>query len=95
MTDLSPDDACSPTRRYAKARPRIPLPGGDYLLPRCQWAEAIGITDRTARKLDLPTVYVGGVAYVPHNASTQRIADQLKVRNEPPPRRRGHRHHAR
>jgi hypothetical protein len=77
--------------RLAKERPRIPLPDGDFLEPRRQWAEGIGITDRSARKLNLPTTYVANVAYVPHNASLQVIAERVRRPNQPPTKRRGHR----
>jgi len=87
MTDLSLDTpTLAPARRghVAHTRPCIPLPdGSDELEPRRQWAERIGITDRTARKLNLRTTYIGGVAYVPRNASTQQLAENARRRNEP------------
>jgi hypothetical protein len=95
MTDLAVDidtpATCTSKRkgRTAKERPCIPLPNGDCLEPRVQWAEGKGITDRTARKLNLKTTYFGGVAYVLRNASTQQLAEHAQHRNEP------HRRHGR
>jgi hypothetical protein len=89
MSNLHIDrSATSGATRRASERPHIPLPNGDFLEPRRQWAAAIGISDRTAGRMNLPTTYVGNVAYVPHNASLKVLADRVKHRNEPPPRGR-------
>jgi hypothetical protein len=70
----------------AKARPRIEL-AHDTLVPRREFAETIGVTDRTARRMNLPTTYIGNVAYVARNASLKIVAEQVRRRNEPPRRR--------
>ena len=74
--------------RRAKERPRIPLANGDFLEPRRQWAGGVGISDKTAGRMNLPTTYISNVAYVLHNASTQILADRVRRRNEPPRRRK-------
>ena len=74
--------------RRAKERPRIPLVNGDYLEPRRQWAGAVGISDKTASRMNLPTTYIGNVAYVPHSASTEIFGARVRQRNQEPTRRR-------
>jgi hypothetical protein len=69
-------------------RTDITLPNGDVLTPRNKFAESIGLADDTVRKLNLPTTYIGNVAYVPRDASLKEIAARAKRRNEPPARRR-------
>ena len=70
-----------PSRR--RKRPHIQLANGDFLEPRFEWAEGVGISDKTAGRMNLPTTYIGNVAYVLHNASTQILADRVSCRNEP------------
>jgi hypothetical protein len=78
----------------SRRRPRcsvasIALPDGDALIPRTKFAEeTIGISDRTARRLNLPTVYISGVAYVRRDASLKIIADSATRKNQPQRRRR-------
>jgi hypothetical protein len=67
-----------------RPRPHIHLKD-DVLLPRCDFAAEIGITDRTAQRLNLPTTYVGGMAHVPRAASLEIIAAGIRRRNQPPP----------
>ena len=69
MSDLSIDTF--PATRRASERPRIPLANGDFLEPRRQWAGGVGVSDKTASRMNLPTAYIGNVAYVLHNASTE------------------------
>jgi hypothetical protein len=79
------------TRRYAPRclQDTIPLPGGDSLIKREIFAKkTVGVSDRTVRRLNLPTVYVGSVAYVRQNESLQLIADKAKCKNQPAKRRR-------
>ena len=91
MTDLVLDTSglhqLKATRR-AKERPRISLANGDFLEPRRRWAEGVGISDKTASRMRLPTTYIGGVAYVLHNASKEIIAERVQRRGQPPKRRR-------
>jgi hypothetical protein len=84
MTDLDTTTAPAGYKvRAPRERPCIPLPNGDVLEPRRQLAASIGVTDRTARKLNLKTTYIGGVAYVPRNASLQQLAEDARHRSEP------------
>ena len=69
-----------PSRRK---RPHIQLANGDFLEPRFEWAGGVGISDKTAGRMNLPTTYISNVAYVLHNASTQILADRVRRRNEP------------
>jgi hypothetical protein len=67
----------------------IALPDGDALIPRKKFAEeTVGISDRTARRLNLPTVLISGVAYVRRDASLKILADSAKRRNQEQRRRR-------
>jgi hypothetical protein len=75
--------------RRANERPRIQLANGDFLEPRRQWAGGVGISDKTAGRMNLPTTYIANVAYVLHNASTEILAERVRQRNQPePPKRR-------
>ena len=67
---------------------QIALPDGDKLVPRELFANEVGVSDRTARRMDLPTVFVAGFAFVKRSASLQVIADKVKRRNEPQKRLR-------
>jgi hypothetical protein len=69
-------------------RPDIELPDGEILTPRARFAESVGLADRTAQRLNLPTIYVGNIAYVARNASLKQIGARVKRRNEPVKRRR-------
>jgi hypothetical protein len=77
----------APVRR-PKDRPSIPCPDGDTLQPRAQFAAEIRISERTVTRMNLPTTYVGSVAYIKRKASLQIIANGVKRRNEPARRRR-------
>jgi hypothetical protein len=69
-----------------KARPEphiIRLPDGDTLVPRLDFAGELRLTDRTVRRMNLPTTLVGGKAYVKRNASLKIIADKLRRPNQP------------
>jgi hypothetical protein len=76
-------------RRQVKAtgRPDIEIPG-DVLEPRSKFAHnTLGVCDKTAKRMNFPTTYVGGVAYVPRNASLKIVADGVRQRKNP--QRRG------
>jgi hypothetical protein len=61
------------------ARKHIPLPNGDYLEARTEFAvDTLGITDRTAQKMGLPTTYIGGIAHVPHNEALAIVAKRIR-----------------
>jgi hypothetical protein len=73
-------------------RDRIDLPDGDYLEPRFKFAEeTLGVCAKTAARMNLPTTYVSNVAMIKHNASLKIIAEGVRRRNEPPPKRRARR----
>ena len=86
MSDIS---TIGTPRRTREMRPNIKLPDGEVLVPRAIFArDNLGVCDKTCRRWDLPTTYVGGVAYVPRNASLRIVAERIHRRNQPPPRRR-------
>ena len=88
MSDISP--TIDPPRRRPHQRRHIPLPNGDELMPREEFAEdTLGVSDKTASRMNLPTTYFGNVAYVAKNASLAIVAERVRCRNEPPKRRRG------
>lgn len=78
----------NPTQRQTKTRPHIKL-AGDVLVPRREFAnDDLGVSDKTASRLNLPTTYIGNQAYVARNASLEIIAGHVRRRNQPPQRRR-------
>jgi hypothetical protein len=77
MSDPSP---ASPRRHIELA--------DDVLMPRREFAEDIlGVTDKTASRINLPTTYVGNVAYVLKNASLQVVASRVRRPNQRQPRK--------
>jgi len=91
MSNISTEIVATTKRRGRPPRRRIDLPNGDWLEPRAGFADGLGTTERAVRRMNVPTTYIANVAYVPHNASMQVIADRVRRRNEPPTKRRGHR----
>ncbi len=84
-------DALGRKRRGPQPRRRIALPNGDELQPRTEFAAELGVTDRTAARWKLPTVYIGNIAYIAHDASMAIIAASIRRPGQPeptPPRRR-------
>jgi hypothetical protein len=71
-----------PTTTARRVRPHIQLKN-DILVPRRDFADELGVTDRTCRRLNLPTTYVGNVAHVLRNASLDVIAQTVRRRNQP------------
>ena len=90
MSDNSTTTAPSPRVRRAE-RPNIQLPDGEVLEPRANFAGEMGVCDKTASRMNLPTTYLGGVAYVARNASLKIVAERVRRRNQPQQRRRGRR----
>ena len=83
MSDLK-----TPLPRTRQSRQDIRLPDGEVLTPREQFARnEMGVCERTAARMNLPTTYVGGVAYVARNASLKILANTVHRPNEPPRRR--------
>jgi hypothetical protein len=80
MTDLT---------STAARRPHIELPDGDILEPRREFARLrLGVSDKTVQRMNLPTTYIGNVAYVARYASLRVLSERLRRRNQPQ-RRRG------
>jgi hypothetical protein len=62
--------------------------GSDTLKPRRLFAtEDLGVSDKTASRMDLPSTVVGGVVHVLVNASRKVIADRAHQRRKPKGRR--------
>jgi hypothetical protein len=76
-------DAKEIIRRPRRTLPQIEIPG-DVLMPRKAFARTVlGISERTAVRLNLPTVYIGGLAHVARNASLNIVAGLVQRRNQP------------
>jgi hypothetical protein len=80
MTDQNPE-----TPRVARGRPRrlhprhrIHLPSGDFLQARSELAAELGVNPRSLVRLNLPTTFVGGVAYHPHDECLDVIAARIR-----------------
>lgn len=83
------DDTITVSRRPRKRLPEINLPNGDVLVPRADFAaNEIGCCERSVKRINLPTTFVGGVAYVAKRASLEILAATVRRRNEAPKRRR-------
>jgi hypothetical protein len=84
----SPDALPAPSRqprRFTRAhRPDIKLPDGKILKPRARFADEMGVSERTIKRLNPLTTYISNVAYVESDATLQLFADSLKQRNQPP-----------
>jgi hypothetical protein len=77
MSDSTPAAARSGPGRH------IDLPTNDTLMPRREFAkDVLGITDKTARGMNLPTTYIGGVAHVLKNASLRVVAERVHRPNQ-------------
>jgi hypothetical protein len=93
MSDIALNTTTPALRRPRHRVAEIKLPNGDSLVPRADFAnETLGTSEKTVQRLDLPTTYIAGVAYVQRNASLQIIAASVHRRNQPAtrsnPRRR-------
>ena len=76
-------------RQTRHTRASISLPDGEILIPRAQFAaDVLKVSDKTAARMNLPTTYIGGVAYVKRDASLKSVAGRVKQRNELARRRR-------
>ena len=65
------------------ARKRIPLPNGDELWPRADFAAEIDVVDRTVQRMNLPTVMIGGAAYHPYQELMSTIASRIRRPGQP------------
>jgi hypothetical protein len=73
-------------------RPRTPFPEiaipDDVLIQRKLFARTVlGVSERTTTRMDLPTTFISGIAYVARDASIKIVADQVRRRNQPVKRR--------
>jgi phage terminase Nu1 subunit (DNA packaging protein) len=69
----------------------IPLPNGDVLIPRAEFAALLDVTPRTIseyEKQGCPGALVGGVAYNPQNEGLNWVASLIRRRNPPRARSR-------
>jgi hypothetical protein len=78
--------------RKPRPRPEIKLPNGDFLVPRVDFASELGVCEKTVVRMNLPTTYLGTVAYIQHNASLEVIASTVRRRNEPAARSNPRKH---
>lgn len=73
--------------RRSRQRAHIAL-ADDVLMPRREFAEdTLGVTDKTAARMNLPTTYIGNVAHVLRNASLQVVAARVRRPNQRQPRK--------
>jgi hypothetical protein len=77
-----------PRMRRREDRPSITLPNGKVLEPRVKFAGDVGLSEKTVRRMNLPTTYIGCVAYIDRDEALKQIGACVKRRNEPPARRR-------
>jgi hypothetical protein len=77
-----------PPRVRRQDRPSIELGDGEVLDPRVKFASNIGLSDDAVRDLNLPTVYIGAVAYVRRYESLKELSARAKRRSEPARHRR-------
>lgn len=77
----------STSARRSRQRAHIAL-ADDVLMPRREFAEdTLGVTDRTAARMNLPTTYIGNVAHVLRDASLQVVAARVRRPNQRQPRK--------
>jgi hypothetical protein len=84
MTDISTINSATRQSRQRQRVPEIRLPGGDVLVPRKDFCDSLGVTERTGRRQwNFPTTYIAGIAYVQRDASLQIVAGTVHRRNQP------------
>lgn len=75
----------TPHQRRPHSRRHIEV-DGDILMPRVEFAhDILGVSDKTASRMGLPTTYIGSLAYVLKNASLEIVAAKVRRRNQPEP----------
>jgi hypothetical protein len=83
-------DAAPVKRRRGSPVKQFPV-AGDTAHLRVDWAEnELGVADRTVARMNLPTIYLGGWAYILIDASQKLLADRARRRHEPQPRSKAH-----
>lgn len=76
------------TNDTQSSTPHIIEVPGDVLVRRSEFAEAtLRVCNRTAARMNLPTVYIGGIAYVARNASLKMLADRVSRHSQQRQRR--------
>jgi hypothetical protein len=84
MSDITTNTV---SRYRPKPRLHIKVDGDDWG-PRSDFAKKVlGVTDRTAARMNLRTTYIAGVAYVPFGESLREVIARARRRNEPVKRR--------
>jgi hypothetical protein len=78
--------AC-PSRPTRKIRPDIVLPDGRVFRPRWCVAAKAGVNDKTLKRKNPETVYIGNVAYVEISSAISDLVGKPQRQNEPPRRR--------
>ena len=73
--------------RAPKHYPDIVLPSGVVVTPRARLAAELGVHERTIKRTNPETVYIGARAYVARDSAIMDVAGNLRRRNEPPKRR--------
>jgi len=82
--DVDPADGGGLYRRHFR---HIKL-ADDVLVPRREFArDDLHVSDKTASRMNLPTVYVGGAAHIARNAAMRIISENIGRRNQAPRRR--------
>ncbi len=85
MSNLDEPSTATPRRHRLRCLlDSISLPDGEVLVPRATFARSlVGISDRTANRMNLPTVYISGTPYVKRDASLRILADKAQRKNQP------------
>jgi hypothetical protein len=89
-TDTSVTDSLPRRERRFQAtqRPTITLPDGRILKPRARIAADLGVSERTIRRMNADTVFIGNVAYITEKSVLEIITGTIKRKNQPPRTRR-------
>ena len=82
MTGIGTAVPATTTTSRTRKRPILQIDGNTWK-PREAFATDLGVSEKTAQRLNLKTMYVGGVAYVPVEESLREIASRARRRNEP------------
>jgi hypothetical protein len=88
MSDVEVVIAAARAPRSRVRQPKTNLPAieiaGETWKPRKDFAADIGVCDATVKRMNLPTVLVGGVAYVNVKDGLCEIAGRARRRKEAP-----------
>ena len=70
------------TTEHRERTVRVIKLADDDLVPRRDFAGELGVSERTTLRMDLPTTYIGNVAYILRGASLQIIAESVRRRHQ-------------